>query len=94
MADDAHIFNIRTPITLERIKLETSNLVSTSTGAILTACKKLGQKECDSLDDLELNLRTPVNISRTVKATGFKFIMQIDLEKWKISSSKVGQKRT
>jgi len=31
MAKDAQIFNIRTPISLERLKLETSNLVFAST---------------------------------------------------------------
>jgi len=31
MADDTHIFNIPTPISMERLKLETSNLVYVST---------------------------------------------------------------
>jgi len=47
-----------------------------------------------SLGDLDLNLRIPVNISRTSKATGFKFSMRIDSKEWKISSTKIGQKRT
>jgi len=34
-----------------------------------------------------------VNISRTAKATRFKFIMQINRKEWKISSTKVCQKR-
>jgi len=32
-----------------------------------------------------------MNISRTTKATEFKFIMQIDCKEWKISNAKVGQ---
>jgi len=45
-----------------------------------------------SLGDLDSSLRTPVNISRTAKAIGFKFSMRIDCKEWKISSTKISQR--
>jgi len=88
MADDAQIFNIRTPISMEQLKLETSNLVyASTTRSNFDGIQKLGQ----SLGDLDLNLRIPVNICRTAKATGFKCITQIDCKEWKISNTRVGQ---
>jgi len=48
MADDAQIFNIRTPISLERLKLETSNLVCASiTRSKFDGMQKLDQRELD-----------------------------------------------
>jgi len=61
MADDAQIFNIPTPISLERLKLETSNLVCEST----TRCKfdgmqKLSQRAWPSLRDLDILIYGPL----------------------------------
>jgi len=77
-------------------KVETSNLAyALTTKSSIDGMQKTRSKGTwPSLGDLDLNLRTPVNISRTAKATGFKFITQIDCAKWKISSTKVGQKAT
>jgi len=48
MANDAQIFNIRTPISLERLKLETSNVVCASTTkSKFDGIQKLGQRERD-----------------------------------------------
>jgi len=96
MADDAHIFNIRTPIFMEHLKLETSHLVcaSTTRSNFDGRQKTRSKGTWPSLGNLDLNWRTLVNISRTAKATWFKFITQIDCKEWKISSTKVGQKGT
>jgi len=74
MADAAHMFNIRTLISLQQLKLETSNLVCASTTMSNFDAR---QKPGKSLGDLSLNLRAPVNISRTAKAIFSKFGMQI-----------------
>jgi len=48
VADDAQIFNIRTPISLEQLKLETSNLVCVSTTrSNFEGMQKLGQRGRD-----------------------------------------------
>jgi len=48
MADDAQIFNIRAPISLERLKLETSNLVCTlAIRSNFDDMQKLGQRGHD-----------------------------------------------
>jgi len=45
MADDAQIFNIRTPISLERLKLDTSNLeCALTTRSNFDGVQELGQK--------------------------------------------------
>jgi len=43
MADDAEIFTIRTPISFERLNLETSNLVWSN----FDGMQKQGQTGCD-----------------------------------------------
>jgi len=75
MADDAQSFSIRTPISLKWLKLETSNLVCTSiTMCNLDDMQKLSQRERGPVYLTQiLNLRNPVNISRTAKAIGFQF---------------------
>jgi len=67
VADDAQIFNIRTLISLERLKLETSNLVcALTTRCNLDGMQKLRQRGRDLVYvTWILNLRTHVNISRT-----------------------------
>jgi len=87
MADDAQMFNIRTPISLERLKLETSNLVCARTTISSFDGMQNTRSKRPSLVDVGLNLRIPVNISQTAKATEFKFITQIDCKEWKISST-------
>jgi len=48
MADDAQIFNIRTPISMERLKLDTSNLVCASTArSNFDGMQKIGQRGRD-----------------------------------------------
>jgi len=92
MANDAQIFNIRALISFERLKLETSNLVCTSTTSSFDRMQKLGQRGRGLFSvTYILNLRTPVNISRTAKATEFKFIVLIECKEWKMSSKKLGQ---
>jgi len=50
MADDAQIFNIPTPISLERLKLEISNLVCASTTrSNFNGMQKLDQKRRDPI---------------------------------------------
>jgi len=96
MSDDTRIFNIRAPISLKRQNLETSTLVC----APMTMSSFDGMQNTRwkgtwlSLDDPDLNLRNPANISQTAKTIGFKFITQIDYREWKISSTKVGRSGT
>jgi len=94
IADDAQIFNIRIPISLERQKLETSNLVCTpmTMSSFDNMQNTRSKGTWPSLSDLDLNLRNPESISQMAKTTGLKFSMQIDCREWKISSTKVGQK--
>jgi len=62
MADDAHIFNIWTPISVKRLKLETSSLLCASTTRCnLDGMQKLGQIRRPCLRDLSFQVRTPVN---------------------------------
>jgi len=77
MADDAQIFNIRAPISLESQELETSNLVcAPMTMGSFDGMQNARSKETwHSLSDLDLNLRNPANISQTAKTTRFKFGM-------------------
>jgi len=50
MADDAQIFNIRAPISLERLKLETSNFVyASTTRSKFDSMRKLSQRGHDTV---------------------------------------------
>jgi len=92
--DDSQIFHIWAPISLERQKLETSNLVcAPKTVSSFDGIQNTRSKGTwPSLGDPDLNLRNPANISQTARSTGFKFSTQIDCREWKISSTKVGQR--
>jgi len=89
MEDDAQIFNMRAPISLERQKLKTSNLVCAPTTMSFDDMQNARLKETwPSLGDLDLNFRNPENISQTAKSTGFKFSTQIVYREWKITVQK------
>ena len=66
-------------ISRDRLKLENSNLAGKQVAVSSNeANAKLGQKEPCGVTYPLLEFRDPSNISRTVKATNFKFGMQTD----------------
>jgi len=74
MADDAQIFNIRTPISLKQLKLENSNLVRTlPIGSTINKCKTRSQGSKSRSRGYIFNLRIAVNISETAKTTNLLF---------------------